>query len=66
MKIKDALLRLQCLFFGHDTYRVRWANVYRCCRNRKGGKRRGKGVYLYRVKHHEDYCRRCGKLIKRK
>ncbi len=66
MNLRHFFCKLICFFVGHDIYRIRWSNDYRCCRNRKGGKKRGRGVWVYRVKHHEDRCRRCGKVVKKK
>ena len=60
------IARIICLFLGHRTYRYSWKNVYHISFNRKGGKRRGAGVKIYKTKHHRVYCERCGKLIKKK
>ena len=63
--MSKVLSRLICFFRGHKPYRIKWQNVYHISLNRKGGRKKNK--YLtHRVKHYEEYCQRCGKLLKKK
>ena len=64
--MKIVFLRILCLFLGHKPYRIRWKNTYHINTNRKGGKKKGKGIYRWHNKHYEEYCERCGKFLKRR
>lgn len=66
MKKSNFWNKIICFFLGHDDCRYDYVNKYRICLNRKGGKRRNAGVHIYRKKHYEIICLRCGKILKKK
>lgn len=55
--------KLICFLYGHIPYVSErwytWINL-----NRKGGKKKGKGIY--KRWHKKIHCMRCGKLLKYK
>lgn len=55
-----------CFIFGHIPYRYRYNNVTYINRNRKGGKKRGRGIKKYKSYHYKEFCTRCGLLIKKR
>lgn len=62
----NILNRLICLIKGHDPYRQEWKTEYRISLNRKGKKKKGKGIRTFKNKHYEEICLRCGKVLKKR
>lgn len=55
-----------CFLFGHRPHRYIYNNVMTINLNRKGGKKKGRGVKKYKTHHYQEFCTRCGLLIKKR
>lgn len=58
--------KLRCSLFGHNTHRYHYTNVMEINRNRKGGKKKNRGVIKFKTRHYREFCTRCGLILKKR